>query len=190
MDSRYVQKSKLFLLPLIEIKQDNFIKPKGTYVANKTIRPDDGKLIVPFEKEDSSEFNTYETTYILNSSRLVSEDYYETEKHRIYVFDLDHFREDYELFLRGKYTDFSKKAKTLINIYWGKRHYGKFFPHPKIEAYINPTLPTYEKYAEELGTSVGLLLHVGQLLDPPDLDKETFKEELAHINLNEEDIEA
>lgn len=188
MDHRYVQKSKLFLLPLIELKKDKYIKPKGTYVASETIKPSDCKLIVPFEKEDSSEFNYYETNYILTSRGLIPEDYTETDKLRVYVFDLSPYMEDYKVFLKGSYTLFTKKTKGFINMYWGAEHYNKFYPHPKIDAYLNPTYSTYEQLARELNVPVKDLLEVGQLLNPPDFDKETFKY-ISQMELNEEELE-
>jgi len=192
-DSRYVQKSKLFLLPLIELKKDQYIKPKGPYIMDKQkrITTADYKLIVPFDKEDSSEFNHYETNYILTSSCLDSNEYYETDNLRIYVFDLDHFKEDFDVFLKGKYTDLHTKTKGFINLYWGTEYYGKFSPHPKIEAYLAPTLSTYERFADELKIPLGDLLRIGQLLDPPDLEKETFiSDNFKHTKVNETELES
>lgn len=181
-DSKYAQKSKLFLLPLTGLKKDTHIKPVCTYVIDteRGITELDYKLIVPFTKDESSEFSYYEDSYILKSKNLDITNYFETDKLCIYVFDLYEYKEDYDRFLEGKYTEFSTRTKSLINIYWGKVQGKKFYPHPKIEAYMSPMLETYERVARELASGpdyielLDSLIKNKEILDKPDLVKETF----------------
>lgn len=174
-DGTYRQKSKLFLLPLIEIPKNQYIKPIDTYVIdqNRELTEKECRLILPFEKDESSEFSYYERT-LVDSKYFDTANYYETKDHRVYVYDLTPFKADYDLFLAGKYTEFTNTVKTLINIYWGKLHKGKFIPHPQIEAYLSPSISTYEEISEELNLPISSLIEVKQLLDPPNLEKETF----------------
>lgn len=172
----YVQKSKLFLLPLINVKKDPFIKPIGSFIEDKLkgITKEDCRLILPFEKEESSEFAHYEH-FLLDSPYFDTDNFYETGKYRIYIYNLEPFADDFQHFLNGKYTQLSTKAKSLINIYWGKMQKGRFYPHPKIEAYLNPTILVYEKIAEELGLEdITTLVKNKEVLDPPNIEKEIF----------------
>lgn len=174
-DKDYYQKSKLFLLPLAEVPRNPIIKPVGTYIidSNRGITEKEYKLILPFEKDDSSEFSFYEKS-LIDSNFFDTVNYYETKKHRVYVYSLLSYKDDYDRFLQGKYTEFSNSVKTLINIYWGKLHKGKFIPHAQIDAYINPNIMTYEQVSDELDVPIKLLVRLKQLLDPPNLTKETF----------------
>ena len=176
IDRNYAQKSKLFLLPLVGIKKDTHIKPVCTYIIDRerNISELDYKLIVPFKKEESSEYSHYEDSYILKSKYLDIANYHETEDCCVYVFDLYDFKEDYDKFLEGKYTEFSTRTKSLVNIYWGKVEGKKFYPHPKIEAYISPILETYQQFAQELGVPLDVLVKGKELLDKPNLEKEAF----------------
>lgn len=171
----YVQKSKLFLLPLIEVRKNSFIKPIGTYIRDDMFSEKDYKLILPFEKDESSEFFYYEKE-LLSSPCLDTDNYYETKKYQVYVYDLSKYTEDYEKFLNGKYSTFSKPVKTLITIHWGKIVSNKNFEHNKlIQSYLSPKISDYEFLSEELGVTIELLQEVQELLSPPDIEKETFK---------------
>lgn len=173
-DYRYVQKSKLFLLPLLEIKKDIFIKPIGTYLKDSSRETKDYQLIVPFKKDDSSEFNYYESNYIVNCKYLVQDDYYETPYLRIYTFDLSSFSSDFDKFLIGKYTEFSNKVKTLINFYWGRTAGGRFFPNPAVDSYLHPTLSDYQEISQHLRVPLDDLIKIKEILDPPNLKMEVF----------------
>lgn len=179
-DSKYIQKSKLFLVPLLEIKRDNFIKPISTYIFDQSKPEERYKLIMPFKKEDSSEFDYYENN-LLNCKYVDQLNYYETESLRVYFFDLSNFEQDYELFLNGKYSQFSTKTKALINLYWGRIVGGRFVPHEKIQSYINPSLETYEQLSDELQLKLEDLITVKEVLNPPDLIREVFDADTVKI---------
>lgn len=171
---KYVQKSKIFLLPLIEVKQDKFIKPLNTFLRDAIFTEHDFRLILPFERDESSEFYYYEKE-LLDSPCLDTDNYYETKKYQVYVYNLSKYASDYEKVVEGKYTTLSNKVKTLINIYWGTIRDKKFIPHSKVDQWLNPTKETYENMAQELGVPVSVLESVKELLNPPDIGKETFQ---------------
>lgn len=175
VENVYIQKSKLFLLPLTKIKRNIHIKPFGTYVRdkNKGFNEDDLRLIVPFELDDSSEYFYYEKE-LLDSPYFDTDNYYETDKFRVYIYNLSQYRSDYNKFIKGAYTKFTNKSKELINTYWGRIQSGKFIPHSKIEQYLDPTIMTYEQISDELSVSVQELQEIKEILNPPDLEKETF----------------
>lgn len=181
-DSAYIQKSKCFLLPLIEVRMNNKIKPVNTYIRDDIFTEYDYKLILPFKRDESGEFYFYERE-LLESPCFDTDNYYETKQHQVYVFDLSRYEEDFKRFLAGKYTTFSTKSKSLINMYWGKPIERKFEKHPRIECYLNPGSKIhdgqsgYERMSQELGVSVTLLETVKELLDRPDMKKETFNVE-------------
>lgn len=175
VDTIYIQKSKIFLLPLLNIRRDPNIMPVCSYIIDKQkdIDESNSKLILPFLKDDSSEYLYYEKE-LLDNPHFDIDLYYETPKHRVYIYDLEAFSEDFSLFLHGKYSEFSKRSKTLINIYWGKRKGSQFIPHSKVEAYLDPKMHHYSQVARDLNVSVDDLIKVKELISPPDLEKETF----------------
>lgn len=175
----YYQKSKLFLLPLLEIPKNKHIKPVGTFVidSNKSLTEKEYRLILPFEKDESSEFSYYEKK-LVDCNYFDTVNYYETKRHRVYIYSLLSFKEDYDKFINGQYTEFTGSTKTLINLYWGRIEKARFIPNPKIDSYLNPTILTYELVSDELGLPVTELLKIKQLLDPPNLEKETFHSRL------------
>lgn len=188
-DKRYVQKSKVFLLPLINLKKDLYVKPIKTFIIDKVanVTVNDRKLILPFFKDNSSEFNYYENNHIMTCDYLDVSSYYETDKFRVYSFKLNHIENDFDLFLEGKYTKFSKKTKSLIHLYWGKLKKNNFYPHPKIEAYLYPNLEIYKQVAEELNLPLEMVIETEELLDPPNLNLEELH--IESIKYSKEDQE-
>lgn len=172
--NEYAQKSRLFLYPLIGVPRDKHILPIETYIKDNKFNENDYKLIIPYVKDESSEFYFYEKK-LIGSPFFESENYYETDNHLVYVFGLQVYKEDYEKFLRGQYSELSSKIKTEINLFWGKmRKGGKFEYHYQIDSYLNPTFETYRKISEELNLDLEGVINIKEILNPPDLAKETY----------------
>lgn len=170
---RYRQKSKLFLWPLVRLERSIGLRPIQTFIVDpvRSLYDSDYKLIAVFPKEGS----------VVEEDRLLSneffEDFYETEHLLIYVFDLSSYKDDYDRFLEGNYTKFSKATKTLINMYYGTLTGIHFKPHSQIKAYLSPDESVYVKVAKQLDIDVYDLINGVEIVDPPDLEKETFSED-------------
>jgi hypothetical protein len=171
----YVQKSNWFLYPLLGIKKSVRYKPSQTYIADlqKGITDQDNMLICVYKKEllDKA-FQYFEDVYLFNNYHF--KDFYETKTCLVYIFDLSHFSKDFQKFIKGKYSGYSEKSKAIINGYYAKHDQFGVHPHPKINAYLNPTQEVFEQVSEEYGIPLETVISIGEVIDKPDLDKEIF----------------
>ena len=167
--SKYFQKSRSFLYPVLGIKKKSSVIPTGTYVSIKDkIGPEDMKLICTFKNDTSEEFKTFENQMLLSNplfSKKIS-----TKDTNIYVFDLEIYKTDYFNFILGKYSLFSKQLKRAIKNYYGEQS----AEYEIVDSYLNPE-KYFENYAKLLGIDVNVLKEVGELCNPCDIDKETLK---------------
>jgi hypothetical protein len=184
----YVQKSKWFLYPLLGIKKTVTYKPTETYIAdlNKQISENDKCLISVYNKPMDEGFQYFEDTFIFNNYHF--KDFYETPKKLVYIFDLSNYSKDFEKFLEGKYSEFSERTKSIINGYFAKHDKFGTMPHPKIKAYLYPDKQIFEDVASELGVDIAIITKLGNIVDKPDLFKETLdiEEETIHESKNQE----
>ena len=121
--TRYFQKSKSFLYPLLGIAKGAYAQPMQTYICMKhhsglEIKPKDKKLICLFEDTNSDEFKAFEQAYLVNNPY-----YLETipgpMSSKLYIFSLKKHTGDWNKFLKGKYSQFSNLAKVKIKEYYG-----------------------------------------------------------------------
>lgn len=91
----YIQKSRLFLYPLLGIKRGGSVTPKETYMSwDNVYTLDDNKLIVVYHLRDDSEFKRFEDNVQKNK-------YFETffeldDETGAYVFDFNDLKSDYK----------------------------------------------------------------------------------------------
>jgi hypothetical protein len=72
--SKYFQKSKVFLYPLLDIKRGSSVTPKETYVSwNKHYTSEDMKLICVYEKRKDDEYKNFEKNILLKHNRHFNE---------------------------------------------------------------------------------------------------------------------
>ena len=165
----YLQKSTLFLFPLLGIKREISIKPANTYLAWQG--EDDincGKLLCAFKETNIPEFAHFEKSVLQESEFFI--DFIELEDNKvIYRFDLKKYKEDIFQFMNGKYSAFSEDTKTIIVEYYSANKYTKEY----ILSYFYPER-YFEKYAFLLNVEVALLKDVGELCNPYDPLQETL----------------
>ena len=179
--TRYFQKSKSFLYPLLGIAKGAYAQPMQTYICMKhhsglVIKPKDKKLICLFEDTDSKEFKAFEQAYLINNPY-----YLETipgpMTSKLYIFNLKKHAGDWNKFLKGKYSEFSNLAKVKIKEYYG---------HHTLEyTYMRSFLfPEYywEDYANFLDVPVSIIKDTHELCDLYNVDKEC-------INIEEQELE-
>ena len=69
--TKYFQKSKMFLYPLLGIKRGSRIVPSETYLAwNPTYKPEDMKLVCLYHPDKKNDFKSYEEKVLLKHTRL------------------------------------------------------------------------------------------------------------------------
>jgi hypothetical protein len=166
--SKYFQKSRSFLYPILGIKKGSYATPVGTYIALEGFyTADECKLICSFKKDDSSEFKQFEEQMLITNPLFYKE--MDIEKHKLYIFDLKLYEPDWFNFILGKYSKLSSVFKKAIKVYYGEKS-----PEYKyMESYLYPE-KFFEDYAKILDVEIKELKSIGELCNPCDLDKETL----------------
>lgn len=174
----YIQKSRIFIYPLLDIKKGSDAVPLESYISWQGIYAEkDRKFICVYHLRDDDTFKRFEKLKLVSNKLFDS--YYETEDNRsVYVFDLKPYSEDLDKFISGKYSSLSAETKNKIL---------KFFMNSKsnyhhINSYLNPEI-YYEVYSKLLGVNESILRAVGELCSKPDLEKETLIANLKSIPL-------
>ena len=183
----YFQKSYKFLYPLLNITNKN-IRPIQTFISWKDrYQPNDCRLICVYELDHVLKLNDNKTSYIseVNQSTyqqfermiLFKNEYYETfleceDNKGAYVFNLSKFREDWMHFCNGQYSLFSTAAKGIVLRFYATNKYSTEY----MTSYLHPN-KYFKTYSDLINVDESLLVEVGELCNPYDKDKETFKME-------------
>ena len=174
---KYFQKSFTFLYPLLQVMKKKY-KPSQTYIEWEGVYDKDArKLICIYKREDSEEWREFEMDKLMNHPMLDS--CMPLDDNRVvYVFDYNIYRDDYDNFIKGKYSKLSTHAKTLLTSYYGIHTPEWIF----VESYVFPE-SYFDKYAEILGIDVKILKEVGELCEVYDSEKEKCTVKHPEINL-------
>lgn len=174
--SKYFQKSKIFLYPLLGIRRGTSVVPSETYLRwNDTYTPEDMKLICLYETRSDSEYKNFETNVLLKHTRL--HDYKVINKEQsVFVFDFSDLKEDWNHLINGRYSKLSRKTKEKILGFF-EQYSGNYV---YINSYLNPE-NWFERYAEILDVDKKLIEEVGELCDKPDLEKECLLIAVANL---------
>ena len=105
-----IQKSTIFLYPLLQIQSKRSIRPLKTYMYCDNI---EGENLICVYKVNHKNWNAFNEK-VLSKHKLLKSIVPLTDKKYAYVFDLSVFKNDYELIKLGKYSQLSKFAKTTI----------------------------------------------------------------------------
>lgn len=165
--SKYFQKSKIFLYPLLGIpktEKDGFVVE--TFLKYDDINIEDCKIICQFNINNVEFFNTFREEKILNSPHFISEKKLDDNRY-IFIFDMSKFKIDYHYFLLGQYSKFTQKSKNLIKKYFGANSQ----QYAYIDTFLYPE-EYFEKYSELLDVNKETLINIGQLCDKYDFEKE------------------
>jgi hypothetical protein len=170
LHNSYFQKSRIFLYPLLSIPRGTSVTPINTYTAwEGKYDHTDYRLICLYHLRDDKEFKDFEKTRLFSNQYF--EEFSEVEDNKgIYVFNIQDFKNDIDLFYKGQYSKFSPYCKTCILDHFVRSK--KNFVH--VESYLNPEM-YYATYSELLECDEKILKSVGELCSIPDLEKETSK---------------
>lgn len=167
--TKYFQKSKSFLYPVLGIKKNSAFKPKGTYISiEDLIAPEDIRFICTFEKDDSEEFKEFETDMLIKNPLFIEK--IDSGDTTVYIFDYDIYANDWFNFILGKYSKLSNVLKRAIKSYYGANS----SEYEYMDSYLNPE-EYYDIYAKILDIDASVLKKIGELCTPCDLEKETLK---------------
>jgi len=172
----YVQKSKLFLYPLLDIKRGVSITPINTFLSwEGKYCFTDSKLICHYHIRKDKEFKLFEDVKLLGNPLFY--EMYHLEKTGIYIFDLTKYEADFWAVVQGKYSMIHPGTRRKILDYW-RTHSKRVY----VESYLYPK-KFYPMYSQILNVEIQHLKAAGELCDKPDLEKENLKSGVKIMNL-------
>ena len=177
--TKYFQKSKVFLYPLLGIKKGANVIPSETYLAWDNIKAEDMKLICLYHPNKSNEYEKYEKEILLKHNRLHNIKIIDNHN-KLFIFDFSDLKNDWNYFMDGKYSKIDKNTKSKI-LY--------FFPEDTanfvyMKSYLFPR-PFFEDYSEILNVDKDFLESIGELCNKPDLEKETLTMKQEDLQKNQ-----
>ncbi len=178
LNKGYFQKSMFFLYPLLKISKK--LLPVNTYTSWSYDGNTTGRvLICRYKNFVSPADQNMEKQLLLNHPQFVK--YYNlNDGTSIYLFTLnDKYSQVWDLFDKGSYSSFPYHIKLDILSFYrpGTSTYDY------INSYLNPS-DYYTEYAELLNIDVAILKETKELIDKPDAEKETLKEQPVQIDLS------
>jgi hypothetical protein len=180
----YFQKSRVFLYPALKIQRGSSITPIETYIAwEGQYTLDDKKLICLYYLRKDPEFRHFEKTKLLDNPLF--DNFMLIDKHTaVYVFSFEKFEEDWDNFLKGKYSKLSKPLKSSICDFFRKSTNNYAY----IESFIYPER-FFDMYArilyapEDHNKGIRELKIVGELCSLPDLSKEILTAKIKNLDI-------
>lgn len=174
--TKYFQKSKVFIYPLLGIKKGSSVIPRETYLSWGTFyKPEDKKLICLYYKRTDPEYIKFEKEILLKHNRL--SDYIEIDdESAIFIFNFSDLETDWQKLIDGKYSQIDPKIKEKILNFFDKTSGNHIYMH----SYLYPE-KFFKRYAELLGVEESLLKSVGELCNKPDLEKEMLMIEVPDL---------
>jgi len=174
--TKYFQKSKVFIYPLLGIKKGSSVVPKDTYISwGSFYKPEDKKLICLYNKRTDQEYLTFEKSVLLKHNRL--SDYIESEDgSALFIFDFSDLAEDWDHFINGRYSRLSNKTKETVLAFFNKTNGNYIYMY----SYMYPE-KFFARYAELLDVEESFLKSVGELCNKPDFEKEMLMIEVPNL---------
>lgn len=201
LQKTYVQKSRIFLLPLTGVRKDAVFKPINTYISSpdlvssvypygivegdyilimnfpKSYKEQADRLSktiarkIKYTKDVENSWDNYYSDYIFSNPLFLNS--HETDDEYIYTFDLSDWKFDWDNFLIGRYSKLSQSAKDRILRYrWNDL---KNSERNKMHCYLYPMKEEcLRSFAEDLQISIEDLKEVRELCSKPDFRLETF----------------
>lgn len=174
INKEYIQRSRLFIYPMLYIPATCLVNPINTYIAwtknnKKIIEPSERKIICVYKDIITDEQKEDEKTHLLQNRYLQNVSVLKN-KMIIYVFSIQriNYLWEWDAFMKGEYSKFSAIGKKTITNFYKDHPYEKY-----VDTYLYPE-EYYRKYAELLDVPVEILAENVELLSKPDLTKETL----------------
>lgn len=178
----YWSKSQAFLLPLTGLNK-TLLYPTESFLFWEEYSIDNYQLILRFSWVNYDDFLSYCRKHIfpvLDKGGCLT-DVFDGEGFSVFIVDISEWALDVEMFLKGRYSKFSRDAKDTIEEY--HKYYDKgskiapeisaaLEPNTKFKAYGN--MSALEYVAENYGLDLAELTKVGELANPYDKERETL----------------
>ncbi len=166
---KYFQKSSTFLYPLLGFVKGKHPKPEQTYVfwQGSPDKPSQRKLYCVYKRSETQAWKDFEREHLITHKMLQTSVPLEDDK-IMYVFDMNTVADDFDAFMKGKYSKFSQNARKVLMNYYGVHTPEWVY----IESYLFPD-KYFKQYAQILDVEESFLKHVGELCDRYDEARET-----------------
>jgi|JI7StandDraft_1071085.scaffolds.fasta_scaffold05710_6 hypothetical protein len=181
----YIQKSKVFMYPLLDVRKGVSVTPIETYCMwENHYAKEDCKLITLYHLRDDPEFKQFEKLKLLGNPLF--HDFQMTEEDiGVYVFDYRKHKDDWMRFIEGKYSKFSLELKRKLQTHFGQANRGY------IDSFLYPER-YFKLYAELLTVDpsdapgmLSTLREVGELCSKLDLEKENLTHKVKDLFFQE-----
>ena len=181
--TRYFQKSKVFLYPLLGIKKGYKHVPKNTYVIwHQFFDKNDYRLMAVYDNDNSLEYKVFVDT-VLKPLHAYHDKFKISESKDLFLFDMARHKHDFDCFYDGRFSQMTVEAKRRIKNYFGS--VGRISKY--ISSFLDPE-EFHDDYAEAFNVSHELIQDVYEVCSKPDIDKETFREKTLEVPFDLSDI--
>ena len=167
--TNYFQKSKVFLYPLLNIKNGIIKVPIQTYIAWEDVyKPNDNKFLCEYLTKKTNQFEKFAYDNLLNNSHF--ENRIEiNEGKQLFIYDFSQYKTDVKKFLKGEYSKFTLNNKIkILNFFSSQKKAGNF-----IKGFLDPE-DVHENYALHLDVDIKFINDIYEVCTPPDILKETL----------------
>lgn len=153
--------------------------PLDHYLINCYIT-DNYKFYIVFDNDDNDKLALI-IYHLQMSPHYVDANFDDENREVILEMNIpEEHKADFDLFKQGKYTKFSKKFKDLLCSFYGnkstrKERNSEGKPIVKIFDAIYPTEDKFKDIADYYGVDISYVKECGEVMDPPNLEKESFK---------------
>ena len=181
----YVQKSRIFLYPALDFKRGHSVTPIQTYAGwHGKYGLDQYKLSCTYHIRSDEEFRQFEKQKLLAHPMFF--DFKMTDDDKgVYVFDFAKHKEDWDLFLAGKYSKLSPDLKRKIRAFFGASNLGYIDSFLYPERFFNLYAELLTLKREDQPAMRKLLKEVGELCSVPNLELETLIANIKDLHMSQ-----
>lgn len=184
----YVQKSRIFLYPALNIKRGHSVTPIQTYTSwDGVYRPEDRMLICLYHMRTDEEYRQFEKTKLMGNPMFC--DFRLTDDDKgVYIFDFSSLSTDWDNFLKGRYSKLSADLKRKIRSFYGTNNLGYIdsFLYPERYLKLYSELLTCRR--EDVPAMLKTLKDVGELCSIPDLEQENLIANMKNLHIPRKSI--
>ena len=175
--TEYFQKSKVFLYPLLKLRKGLKYVPIQTYVCWEHVYTSgEYKLLCEYNAKSGKGFEEFCDRY-LNCHVLFEKELDISENKHVFIFNLSPYKNDFNRFLQGKYSQFSLDSKITILDFFGSSSKMLSF----VQSFLSPD-SAHADYAKALGVDKETIEEIYEVCSKPDIEKETFHEDNEILN--------
>lgn len=184
----YVQKSRIFLYPALDIKRGHSVTPIQTYASFQGVHGiEDCKLICMYHMRADEEFRAFEKVKLLGNEYF--DNFIMTDDDKgLYIFDFAKLKTDWEYFLQGKYSKLSPDLKKKIRAFFGTNNLGYIDSFLYPERYFKMYAEMLTCRREDEPSMFKLLKEVGELCSIPDMELENLIANVKDLHMTRKSI--